>query len=397
MNVNVFGDYSATVYFALALGILYWAWTFIQKNRMGGEGISLFSKKNSSNELPFCTDLLVKAREGKMDPVIGRSEEIDRVIHILSRRTKNNPLLVGPAGVGKTAIVEGLAVKIASGDIPEYLKSKKVFSLNITELLSGTRYRGDFEKRVFELLQSLEQSERGIILFVDEIHMLVQTKGTEGALNITDILKPSLARGELQIIGATSNKEYDEYIAPDETLERRFQVVTVGEPTVKDAIEIVKGVKQHYELFHDVSIDDKAVEAAVRLSHEYIKKRKLPDKAIDLIDEAAAALKVRATQAPNSALALLHGASYQTRCEFDECPIELIELRTQLKKYRKDEKKKLTKFQLESLHKKMLETVTRIEEIEKTLQKKEGKPMVTAMEIKKIVADWVHMPLADIH
>ena len=134
MNVNVFGDYSATVYFALALGILYWAWTFIQKNRMGGEGISLFSKKNSSNELPFCTDLLVKAREGKMDPVIGRSEEIDRVIHILSRRTKNNPLLVGPAGVGKTAIVEGLAVKIASGDIPEYLKSKKVFSLNITEL-----------------------------------------------------------------------------------------------------------------------------------------------------------------------------------------------------------------------------------------------------------------------
>lgn len=393
----LFGNYSALVYFAVSLGLVYWVWTFVGKKGGDGESIAMFSSKKGSSELPFCSDLLEKAREGKMDPVIGRTEEIDRVIHILSRRTKNNPLLVGPAGVGKTAIVEGLAVKIASGDIPEHLKSKKVFSLNITELLSGTRYRGDFEKRVFELLQALEESDRGIILFVDEIHMLVQTKGTEGALNITDILKPSLARGELQIVGATSIKEYDEYIAPDETLERRFQVVTVGEPSVKDAIEIVKGVKQHYELYHDVEIDDKAVEAAVRLSHEYIKKRKLPDKAIDLIDEAAAALKVRNTQAPNSALALLHGAAYQTRCDFDECPAELMELRTQLKKYRKDEKKKLTKFQLESLHKKMLETVTRIEEIEKTLKKKEGKPVVTQMEIKKVVSEWAHISLADIH
>lgn len=393
MDLKIFGEYSAVVYFALGISVVYFVWKYVY-GESSSHSLPSFKKGGA---VPFTLDLTEKAREGKFDKVIGRAEEIDRVIHILSRRTKNNPLLVGPAGVGKTAIAEGLAMKVASNDIPDYLKDKRVLALNVTELMSGTKYRGDFEARVNQLIQAIEGANRQVILFIDEIHMLVQTKGTEGALNVTDILKPALARGDLQIVGATSVKEYEQYIAPDETLERRFQMVTVDEPNVKDATEIVRGVKGNYEDFHDVDIEDDAVVAAVRLSHEYIKRRKLPDKAIDLIDEAGAAVKVRASQAPDSALALLHGASYQLRCEYDECPPELIELQKELKKMKKDEKKKLTKFQLETLHKRMIETVQRMETIEKSLTKKSGRPRVTVKEIKRIVADWAHIPLSDVH
>ncbi|MBO4339522.1 MAG: ATP-dependent Clp protease ATP-binding subunit [Clostridia bacterium] len=251
----------------------------------------------------FGRDLTEMARKGEIDPVIGREQEIERVIQILSRRTKNNPCLIGEPGVGKTAIAEGLALKIASGEVPELLKDKKLINLDLTGMVAGTKYRGDFEERIKGVIDEVIAS-KDTILFIDEVHTLIGTGSAEGAVDAANILKPSLARGELQIIGATTLDEYRKNIEKDAALERRFQPIVVGEPSEEEAIEILKGLRDRYEAHHKVKITDEAIISAVKLSSRYIGDRYLPDKAIDLIDEAASRVRLRAFTAPPELKAL---------------------------------------------------------------------------------------------
>lgn len=256
-------------------------------------------KSGTGNETldQFSRDLTELARQGKIDPVIGRHDEIERVIQILSRRTKNNPCLIGEPGVGKTAIAEGLALKIVSGEVPETLKNKKIVSLDLTSMVAGTKYRGDFEERIKKVIDEVKASP-DIILFIDEVHTLIGTGSAEGAVDAANILKPSLARGELQVIGATTIEEYRKNIEKDAALERRFQPVMVDEPSKEEAIEILKGLRDKYEAHHKVKITDSAIKEAVELSVRYIADRYLPDKAIDLIDEAASRVRLRAFTEP---------------------------------------------------------------------------------------------------
>ncbi len=246
----------------------------------------------------YARDLTELARRGKLDPVIGRDEEIRRVVQVLSRRTKNNPVLIGEPGVGKTAIVEGLAQRIISGDVPEVLKNKRVVSLDLGAMLAGAKYRGEFEDRLKAVLKEIEDAQGQIILFIDELHTLVGAGASEGAIDASNMLKPALARGELRAIGATTLNEYRKYIEKDAALERRFQIVFVGEPNVEDTIAILRGLKEKYEVHHGVRIKDSAIVAAATLSHRYISDRFLPDKAIDLIDEAAASLRIQIDSMP---------------------------------------------------------------------------------------------------
>src|SRR5882672_1035612 len=246
----------------------------------------------------YARDLTQLARRGKLDPVIGRDEEIRRVIQVLSRRTKNNPVLIGEPGVGKTAIVEGLAQRIISGDVPEALKNKRVVGLDLGAMVAGAKYRGEFEDRLKAVLKEIEDSNGQIILFIDELHTLVGAGASEGAMDASNMLKPALARGDLRAIGATTLNEYRKYIEKDAALERRFQQVFVGEPTVEDTIAILRGLKEKYEVHHGVRIKDSAIVAAATLSHRYISDRFLPDKAIDLIDEAAASLRIQIDSLP---------------------------------------------------------------------------------------------------
>lgn len=256
------------------------------------------SKENESMLSQFGRDLTKLAKDGKIDPVIGRQKEIERVIQILSRRTKNNPCLIGEPGVGKTAIAEGLALKIVSGEVPELLKDKKIYSLDLTGMVAGTKYRGDFEERIKKVIDEVKNA-KDVILFIDEVHTLIGAGSAEGAADAANILKPSLARGELQIIGATTIEEYRKHIEKDAALERRFQPVMVDEPSQEEAIEILKGIKDKYEAHHKVKITDEAIESAVKLSTRYIGDRYLPDKAIDLIDEAASRVRLRSYTAPS--------------------------------------------------------------------------------------------------
>lgn len=268
--------------------------------------LDLRNNKDAKNNIPktnksikkYTTSLTDKANQNKIDPVIGRDKEINRIIQILSRRTKNNPILIGEAGVGKTAIVEGLAARIAQGDVPESLKDRELVSLDLGTLVAGTKYRGEFEDRLKKIIKEVTASEGKIILFIDEIHTLAGAGASEGSLDASNMLKPALARGELKAIGATTLKEYQKYIEKDSALTRRFQPVHIAEPSVEDAVSIMRGLKEKYELYHGVRISDDAIVASVELSSRYISDRFLPDKAVDLIDEASSALKISLENMP---------------------------------------------------------------------------------------------------
>jgi ATP-dependent Clp protease ATP-binding subunit ClpB len=269
------------------------------KDLRKGETVQSQTQETQFNTLnKYARNLNEMARQGKLDPVIGRDEEIRRTLHILTRRSKNNPILVGEPGVGKTAIAEGLAMRIMNGDVPENLKSKIIYALDMGQLIAGAKYKGEFEERLKGVVKEVAQSEGEIILFIDEIHTLIGAGGGEGAMDAANILKPALARGELRAIGATTLNEYQKYFEKDKALERRFQKVMIEEPSVEDAISILRGLKDRYETHHHVRIKDEAIIAAVELSHRYITDRFLPDKAIDLIDESAAKLRLEMNSMP---------------------------------------------------------------------------------------------------
>ncbi|NLZ80358.1 MAG: ATP-dependent Clp protease ATP-binding subunit, partial [Clostridiales bacterium] len=254
-------------------------------------------KSNTPTLNQYSRDLTEMAREGKLDPVIGREEEIQRVVQILSRRTKNNPCLIGEPGVGKTAIAEGLAIKVFEGDIPDTIKGKRVLTLDLSGMVAGSKYRGEFEERIKKVIEEVKTDGK-VLLFLDEIHTIIGAGGAEGAIDASNILKPSLARGEIQLIGATTIEEYRKYIEKDSALERRFQPVMIEEPSEEETIEILKGLRERYEEHHGVEITDAALEAAVKMSSRYINDRFLPDKAIDLIDEASSKVRLGVFSAP---------------------------------------------------------------------------------------------------
>ncbi len=325
--------------------------------------------------LPYGVDLTKKAREGKLDPVIGRRKEIEKVIQILSRRTKNNPVLIGEPGVGKSAVVEGLALAIADGEVPDLLRGKIVFSLNLTGLLAGTRYRGDFEERLKKIIDAVT-ADQNIILFIDEIHTLVGAGGTsDGTMDASNILKPMLARGELQTVGATTIEEY-RIIEKDPALERRFTPVLVDQPSVEDTIMILRGVRDKYEAHHNVVITEEAIEAAAKLSDRYITDRFLPDKAIDLIDEAASRARLNAYNGP---------------AELHEAEDKLVRLKSDRDKARKwgDENEA-------TLAKEVEELTAKVDRMRREWQMKKSRAHISIGEedIAEIVSSWSGVPLA---
>jgi ATP-dependent Clp protease ATP-binding subunit ClpC len=320
-------------------------------------------------------DLTAAARANKLDPVIGRAREIERVIQILSRRTKNNPALIGEPGVGKTAIVEGLAQRIASGDVPETLMGKRLLTLDIGSLVAGTKYRGEFEERLKKIIEEVKNSGN-CVLFIDELHTLVGAGAAEGAVDAANILKPSLARGELQTIGATTLDEYRKYIERDAALERRFQPVLVEEPSVEDTIEILKGIKERYEQHHRLEISEEALKAAAELASRYVPDRFLPDKAIDLVDEAASRVRMQRASAPPSYKEMLRSLESVQNEKESAISAQQYELAAE---YRDQEAKLRTK----------------LEKIESGWQKEQSadKPVVSAEDIAHVVAMWTGIPV----
>ena len=341
-------------------------------NSNGGKRRGSYNQTPTLNQ--FGQDLTKKAEEGKLDPVIGRKQEIERVIEILSRRTKNNPCLIGEPGVGKTAAVEGLAQKIASGDVPEILKDKRVVTLDISGMVAGAKYRGDFEERIKKALNEVKKAG-DVILFIDEIHTIVGAGAAEGAIDAANILKPLLARGEIQLVGATTLNEYRKFIEKDAALERRFSPVTVNEPSEKETIQILKGIRDKYEAHHNVKITDEAIEAAVKLSIRYVNDRFLPDKAIDLIDEASSKARLRTYTEPDG-LKELQEEIEKTKNEKEEAVLnqkfeKAAELRDTEKALRKKKKKEQNKW-----------------------KNKNTKSIVTITEenIAEVIANWTGIP-----
>ena len=332
-------------------------------------------KKSGSTLAQYSRDLTLLAREGKLDPVVGRESEISRVIQILSRRTKNNPCLIGEPGVGKTAVVEGLALRIAQGDVPFTVQDKRVLTLDLSGMVAGSKYRGEFEERIKKVINEVI-SDGNIILFLDELHTLIGAGGAEGAIDASNILKPSLARGEIQLIGATTIAEYRKYVEKDAALERRFQPVSVEEPTEEEAIRILEGVCPRYEAHHRVKILPQAIEAAVKLSARYINDRNLPDKAIDLIDEAAAAARLHSMQTPEKEKELL--AQIQALDEKMEACLMGEEFR-QAGEYKREQDALITKF----------------ERVKKRNQQAKEKKEYTIgeNEIAEVVAMWTKIPV----
>ncbi|MBS6172382.1 MAG: ATP-dependent Clp protease ATP-binding subunit [Clostridiales bacterium] len=324
----------------------------------------------------YCTDLTERAAEGKMDPVVGRNQEIYRLMEILSRRTKNNPCLVGEPGVGKTAIIEGLAQRIASGVVPEKMKDKKIYSLDLPGLIAGSKYRGEFEERMKGLISEVEACGN-VILFLDEIHTMIGAGGAEGAIDASSILKPSLARGEMQLIGATTIAEYRKYIEKDAALERRFQPVTIEEPTQDQCIEILKGLKEKYEAHHKVVIEEQALESAVQLSERYITDRNLPDKAIDVLDEACSKVSLKGYEVPENLKQLEQAVK---------------ELASQ-----KEESIERGDFAEASLIQKEQDAVQKkLDSVKKRFEKKQAKtnPPVTVDAVAEVVSAWTKVPVS---
>lgn len=359
---NLFGGDAANLFSNLAGGMP-------KATDEGGENKPKDKKKKLKFLNNYCTNLTQKAREGKLDNVVGRDKEISRVIHILSRRQKNNPCLIGEPGVGKTAIAEGIAQRIVGGDVPFHIKDKELYLLDLTALVAGTQFRGQFESRCKGLVEEVKE-QGNVILFIDEVHTLVGTGDNEGTMNAANILKPSLSRGEIQVIGATTFKEYRKYIEKDSALERRFQPVTVSEPTVEDTITVLKGIKQYYENFHRVKISDDMLRECAVLSERYINDRFLPDKAIDLLDEACACTSIRTPEIE----------------EFNALNEELKKHEKLVEDY---EQKSDPDYEIIAKEKgEILRIQNRLKEVEETLKNVQ----VTEEDIAKVIELWTGIP-----
>ena len=359
---NLFGGDAANLFSNLAGGMP-------KATDEGGDKNPKDKKKKLKFLNNYCTNLTQKAREGKLDNVVGRDKEISRVIHILSRRQKNNPCLIGEPGVGKTAIAEGIAQRIVGGDVPFHIKDKELYLLDLTALVAGTQFRGQFESRCKGLVEEVKE-QGNVILFIDEVHTLVGTGDNEGTMNAANILKPSLSRGEIQVIGATTFKEYRKYIEKDSALERRFQPVTVSEPTVEDTITVLKGIKQYYENFHRVKISDDMLRECAVLSERYINDRFLPDKAIDLLDEACACTSIRTPEIE----------------EFDALNEELKKHEKLVEDY---EQKSDPGYEIIAKEKgEILRIQNRLKEVEETLKNVQ----VTEEDISKVIELWTGIP-----
>lgn len=359
---NLFGGDAANLFSNLAGGMP-------KATDEGGENKPKDKKKKLKFLNNYCTNLTQKARGGKLDNVVGRDKEISRVIHILSRRQKNNPCLIGEPGVGKTAIAEGIAQRIVAGDVPFHIKDKELYLLDLTALVAGTQFRGQFESRCKGLVEEVKE-QGNVILFIDEVHTLVGTGDNEGTMNAANILKPSLSRGEIQVIGATTFKEYRKYIEKDSALERRFQPVTVSEPTVEDTITVLKGIKQYYENFHRVKISDDMLRECAVLSERYINDRFLPDKAIDLLDEACACTSIRTPEIE----------------EFDALNEELKKHEKLVEDY---EQKSDPDYEIIAKEKgEILRIQNRLKEVEETLKNVQ----VTEDDISKVIELWTGIP-----